>query len=181
MKLPADFELHRYGIDVRLVTENDAEFILSLRTDEKLSRFIHSTDYDVEKQKQWIRDYKLREQNGTDYYFLYSFHNEAFAVNRIYDIREDHATSGSWVCKKGTDVNQSIATVLIVRDILFYSLCIQKDCFDVRKENLQVQRMHKRMMAVQVGETDLDYLYELDCANYEIGKNKIIKLLNITD
>jgi hypothetical protein len=42
--LPSNFELDRYGLHVRLVREEDAEFILSLRTDPKLSRFIHPTE-----------------------------------------------------------------------------------------------------------------------------------------
>jgi hypothetical protein len=67
IKLPSDFSLERYGVSVRLANEDDSEFILSLRTNEKLSRFIHSTDNDLEKQREWMRNYKIREANGEDY------------------------------------------------------------------------------------------------------------------
>ncbi len=63
-KLPLGFKMNKYGIDVRFVEESDAEFILSLRTDPKLSRYLHATDNDVEKQRQWIRKYKEREAHG---------------------------------------------------------------------------------------------------------------------
>ena len=69
--LPSNFEISKYGLHARFVIESDAEFILSLRTNPMLSRFLHSTDNDVEKQKIWIRNYKERERNGTDYYFIY--------------------------------------------------------------------------------------------------------------
>ena len=47
IKLSSDFNLDKYGLHVRLVNEDDAEFIVSLRTDPKLSRFIHDTGNDV--------------------------------------------------------------------------------------------------------------------------------------
>ena len=73
--------MNKYGIDVRFVEESDAEFILSLRTDPKLSRYLHATDNDVEKQRQWIRKYKEREAHGKEYYFMY-IKNENLAYRR---------------------------------------------------------------------------------------------------
>ena len=61
MSCEKDFPMKRYGISVRLVEEDDAEFILKLRTNRKLSRYLHKTDADIEKQIQWIRNYKKRE------------------------------------------------------------------------------------------------------------------------
>ena len=69
-KIPENFTIERYGLNVRLVEEKDAGFILSLRTNPKLSRYIHNTDDSLDKQRQWIRDYKKRELEGKDYYFI---------------------------------------------------------------------------------------------------------------
>ena len=71
-KLDSDFKFSRYGIDARLVQVDDAEFILGLRTNEKLSRYIHATSNDIEQQKSWMRSYKERESKGEDYYFIYN-------------------------------------------------------------------------------------------------------------
>ena len=54
-KLPENFELDRYGLHVRLVREEDAEFIVELRTSEHNSRYIHGTVGDIEQQKVWLR------------------------------------------------------------------------------------------------------------------------------
>ena len=67
-KLPENFELDRYGLHVRLVREEDAEFIVKLRTNERNARFIHATSPNIEHQQEWIRNYKEREINGVDYY-----------------------------------------------------------------------------------------------------------------
>ena len=71
MKLDSDFTYEKYGLQLRFVNEDDAEFIIKLRTDPKLGKFIHSTSSDIEEQKKWIRAYKKREQAGTDYYFIF--------------------------------------------------------------------------------------------------------------
>ena len=70
-KLPKGFTLDKYGLHVRLVNEDDAAFIVKLRTDERLGQFIHATSPDVEQQKAWIRKYKEREAEGLEYYFIF--------------------------------------------------------------------------------------------------------------
>lgn len=49
-KLPEDFTLHRYGIDVRLVNEDDAEFIIKLRNDDRNSKFLSKTTTNIYEQ-----------------------------------------------------------------------------------------------------------------------------------
>ena len=71
MILPEDFTMEKYGLFARFVNESDAEFIVKLRTDPVLGKWIHSTDSDIENQKQWLREYKERERNGLDYYFIF--------------------------------------------------------------------------------------------------------------
>lgn len=180
MRINSKFEFFRYGINVRLATENDSEFLLSLRTDEKLSKYIHATSNDLELQKLWMRGYKEREILGIDYYFIYSYQGFDFGVNRIYDIEpEERGTGGSWICKRGIDAELSVSTLLIMRDIMFEILRLKYDCFDVRKGNKHVQKIHEMMGAKKVGETDLDFLYQLSKADYLNKRNDIINLLNI--
>lgn len=178
-KLPSDFTYDKYGIHARFVTEDDAEFILALRTNLKLSRFIHSTDNDVEKQKQWIRDYKLRENSGKEYYFVYDDMGENIGVNRIYNICDSCCTGGSWVCRPDVDSSKSIATILCVKDIIFDILDFPMEVFDVRKENKQVQKFHTMLGATIVGDTENDILFELSRDNYYKKRERILKLLNI--
>ena len=166
--LSENFELERYGVKVRLATEQDAFFILSLRTDERLSRFLHKTDNDLVKQLEWMKAYKEREHKGEDYYFIYT--ND-----------DDCGTGGSWLCKPDTDVEASIATLLIMRDIMFDCIGLQNDLFDVRKGNSHVQKIHKMMGAKMIGETDLDYLFKLSKSDYQVSKEKILQLLNLKE
>ena len=55
-KLDKNFQLERFNLHVRLVNEDDAQYIIKLRTDTKLGMFLNPTQNDLEAQKQWIRD-----------------------------------------------------------------------------------------------------------------------------
>ena len=179
-KLPADFSLDRYGVHVRLADVQDSEFILSLRTNETLARYIHATPNDIEKQRAWMREYKKREEEGKEYYFIYSYQNEDFGVNRFYNVAHDHATSGSWVCKQGIRSDLPILTILIAKEIKYDILNHTHEFFDVRKENKLVQKTHLLFGAKQIGETDTDYSYSVRKEDYYMHKTKILKILGLT-
>ena len=141
-KLPSDFTYCKYGTCLRLVEENDAQFILDLRTDEKLTRFIHDTDKDVNKQIQWIREYKKRERMGEEYYFISSVDNVDCGVIRIYEIHGNTFTIGSILMKSGAPIHCVLATTLMTKEIAFEVLGLElEDTFDgVHIDNKQVVR-----------------------------------------
>ena len=176
-KLPENFELDRYGLHVRLVREEDAEFIVNLRTDEKLARYLHATDGSVDKQVEWIKQYKIREAAGEDYYFIYDKDGQTIGVNRIYDIKYDQeqVTAGSWICK--ADGMLSIYTIMILRDIIFDLMGAKYDYFDVRKGNKKVQRLHEMCGANKVSSDELNYYYCLTKEAYKQNKEQILKLI----
>ena len=165
-KLSKSFSLARYGIDARLVEESDAEFILSLRTDTYHTRFIHSTENNLEKQIEWIKRYKEREKEGREYYFVYSKEGEQMGLSRVYNIFEYYGTSGSWLCKPNNDPQSSLATYLLMHDIMFQDIELNLSIFDVRKENKKVWRLHESFGAMRIGESDIDYYFSLFKDNY---------------
>lgn len=118
-KLPSNFELDRYGLRVRLVREEDAEFIVRLRTNEHNSRYIHDTVADVEQQKVWLRTYKQRELEGKEYYLLFEANGEPQGVYRIYNRHEDRCITGSWVFKPNAERNSALKAMIITHEIVF--------------------------------------------------------------
>lgn len=118
-KLPSNFELDRYGLHCRLVNGDDAEFILKLRTNEHLSRFIHPTENNLEMQIDYIRAYKERELQGIDYYFMFFLDDKPVGVNRLYHITEKEFTFGSWVFEEGLPYWVSCAGAIIAREFGF--------------------------------------------------------------
>lgn len=184
-KLPLDFEMDKYGLHVRFVNEDDAEFILKLRTDPELSKFIHNTEYNVENQKEWIRNYKIRENKGSEYYFIFYFNGKPVGLNRIYAIKEDGSfTTGSWIFAKDAPIEASVASAIIVREIAFDVLdMLFENAFDgCHVDNKKVLRFNKMLGLRITGEIQDEkgkyYTQSLDKEDFLMNKAKILHLIN---
>ena len=141
--LPSDFTYEKYGIIFRFVNEADAEFIIRLRTDPKLTRFIHDTDSDIDKQKEWIRNYKIRESAGTEYYFVVNCQNNPVGLIRIYNIHEKVFTVGSIIMGPEAPIHCALAATIMAKEIAFKILDLElEDTFDgVHVDNKQVVKL----------------------------------------
>lgn len=142
-KLPSDFTYDKYGIHARFVEEGDAEFIVRLRTDPRLSRFIHDTDSDVEKQREWIRNYKVREAEGKEYYFVISHNDISAGLIRIYNIHDKIFTVGSIIMDKDAPFHCVLAATIMAKEVAFEILDMElEDTFDgVHVDNKQVIKL----------------------------------------
>ena len=178
--LPPDFLMERYGLYVRFVNADDAEFIVRLRTDEKLGRFIHATDDDTDKQKEWIRAYKARESKGTDYYFMFEKPvGVRLGVCRIYDIHDHDFTIGSWVFSPDAPMGAAILGDIITREIAFELFPDSTLLFDVKRENLNVNRYQAFYKPELISEDDDTYYYRCFRSNFEKYKQRFLRMLKL--
>ena len=143
-KLPSNFTYEKYGIRFRFVNEDDAAFIIKLRTDPRLTRYIHDTDCDIDKQKVWINNYKIREQNGTEYYFVVISENTPVGLIRIYNIHDNVFTVGSIVMEKDAPIHCVLAATIMAKEIAFEILNLElEDTFDgVHVDNKKVLKLN---------------------------------------
>lgn len=86
---------------LRPVTLADAPFIIELRTDHLLGRFLHETSSRVEDQVAWLERYFSRPD---DYYFIVedADSGEQHGAIAIYDVDRDAANAqwGRWILKR---------------------------------------------------------------------------------
>ncbi|MEO7214150.1 GNAT family N-acetyltransferase [Mucilaginibacter sp.] len=156
------FPVSKYGFVFRMVEESDAEFILSLRTNDKLAKHLSPTEGDLDGQIAWIKSYKQREARGEEYYFLFeSQTGQGLGVIRLYNFEGDSYTAGSWLTNPGADEMTAFASDAFAMDLAFDELGFSKCLIDVRKQNVKVLRYHKRFFK-QIAE-DADNIYmEMD-------------------
>jgi len=177
-----DSKARMYGVKVRFVTNMDAKKIIELRTNLALSRHISTTNPEVDKQIQYINDYKIRERNGLEYYFAFSLigSEEAVGFYRIYsiDYNEKTFTIGSWIFE-----HKVLESIPIIADILskefgFLILNLERCYFDVRRNNKKVMKYHNLFSPVFIREDEYENnYYYLDKKDFEKNKNDIIKFL----
>lgn len=165
MKLSANFSLIKYGISVRLVEEKDAAFILELRVDSELDTYMRKVPNDIDLQVDWIREYKKREIDGLEYYFIYFVDGFPIGVNRIVNIRNDSWMGASLIFKKNCPPGTPILATLIQYYIGFEVLEKSVHFGDILKGNLKAIRFNQFLGS--------DFIYEDENAFYIILSNKI--------
>jgi hypothetical protein len=170
--------IKKYGIILRTVEINDAEFILSLRSNEKLGRFISPTDIDIEKQRDWIKLYKKREEKKTEFYFItIDEQGNRYGVNRIYNFDETSFESGSWLFSPEAPVGMSILSDLIGRSFAFEDLGYKFCRFEVKKDNFTVVKYSKQFNLNSIFEDDLNYYFRIDFENFKQQRDRLVRML----
>ncbi len=159
----------------RDVNEDDAAFILKLRTDSQKSRYLSTTDADLEKQKSWLNHYA--NKNDQAYFIIETLEGEPLGAVRLYDAQEHSFCWGSWILKEGAPQTAAIESALMVYAYAIDYLKFQTAHFDVRKGNESVWRFHERFGAQRVLTTDIDYLYTLDAKAISEARKRYAKFL----
>lgn len=159
---------------------SDANFILSLRTDTKKSKYLSHTSQELIQQVKWLEDYAKKTDQA--YFVIESSTCEQLGVVRLYDAQSDSFCWGSWILKDGAPKTAAIESALMVYSYAIDHLGFQSAHFEVRKGNENVWRFHERFGAVRVGETNNDFLYQIDQQAIYTSRLRYIKYLptNVT-
>jgi RimJ/RimL family protein N-acetyltransferase len=148
------------NIDLRPVEVRDAEFILSLRLDPELNKYISAVENDIDKQKKWI---KLCIEDKNQWYFIVQNKKvEPVGTIRIYDIKGDSFCWGSWIIKPEARSYASLESAVLLYKYAFLELGFNKSHFDVRRENKKAINIYLRFGAIVVEENDLDLFMILE-------------------
>lgn len=166
------------NINLRTVTEEDAEFIYTMRQNKDKTKYLSKVIGTVESQKEWIKNYKQREEDKKEFYFVIeSKDKEKLGLVRMYDFQDESFCWGSWLIKEDAPKTTAIESVLQIYEFGFYSLGFERSHFDVRKGNDKVIAFHKRFGAKIVNEDVLDYFFNFEKSDYEITKEKYKRYL----
>ena len=142
----------------RDVNLEDAEFILSLRNDEKKSRFLSATSNDLQTQRNWLEGYAKTDNQS---YFIIEYHGLPVGTVRLYDPHQDSFCWGSWILSHESPPSGGDGVGTDGIRLRVGSPWVQEQYFDVRKGNERVWQFHERFGAQRVQETDRDFLYSL--------------------
>lgn len=171
-------DLQGKSIRLRLIEVTDAEFVLSLRLDERYNQFLSSVDPSVAAQKAWIESYKENERAGRQFYFIIE-NNDGVPCGtvRIYDLLADSFCWGSWILNADKTRYAALESALLVYEFGFRHLGFHRSHFDVRKGNEHVISFHEKMGAVRVAEDEENLYFEISEAAVVQFKERLMKKL----
>lgn len=166
--------IKRYGIVIRSVEISDAEFILKLRTDKELGRFISPTSPNFEDQVNWIQEYKIREKAGLEYYFIaQDLLDNRYGTIRLYNFDDHSFEIGSWLFRSDSPIGMAVKAHFIGFEIGFEILNKKYSRFEIRKKNEGVLKYMENFETTLVGENELNYYYILSKENFYRCRNKL--------
>lgn len=175
-------KLEHKTIYFRFAESSDASFIHSLRVDEKFNKFLSKVNDDLEEQFNWLIEYKKREAQKKEYYFIIHRKSDNIQIGtvRIYDfIKEENSFCwGSWILNENKTKYSALETALLVYDFAFFELGYNRCHMDIRKENLKVIDFHKRFGVKIIGETGADLLGHYFLNDYLKIKPEIVKVID---
>lgn len=164
---------------IRLIEEEDADFIVRLRNNPKSNRFLNPTSSRTEDQINWIKNYKIKEKKQEELYFIVFENGIKKGLYRLYKINKVSFTIGSWLFDICDNSNLPIMVDLIISDIGFYYLRKNVLLFDVRKDNKKVIRYHALKNPLHYFEDELDNYYLITSSKWEVAKENVISFFNI--
>jgi hypothetical protein len=132
-------ELHREGPAFRLrpVVDEDAAYIVDLRA--RGGPYINRGATNVAAQRDWLTRYYEREG---DFYFVVVSRRDARreGLVGIYDVRDGGAEWGRFVLEPGSVA--AVETALLVYDVAFYELALDRVCCRTLAANTHVVAFH---------------------------------------
>lgn len=169
-------------IFLRLAEVGDANFILSLRINEMYNKYLSYVENNIDKQKRWLEDYKIKEAASKEYYFIVHRNSDSQPIGtvRVYDFRpfEESFCWGSWILNEKKTKYAALECAILIYDYAFFELGFKRCHMDIRKENLKVIDFHKRFGVKIVSETTDDLFGIYNIEDYKAIRDSIVKIFN---
>jgi hypothetical protein len=146
-----------YGPKLRFrdATPDDAEFILSLRTDEAKNQHLPPVADDLGAQRQWLSRYA---SDPTQAYFIIEADDPVGTV-RIYDPQGSSFAWGSWILR-GAPFNSAMESALMTY-ATGLAMGFDRSHFEVAQGNEWVWKFHEEMGAIRTGDDDHSFHYSM--------------------
>jgi RimJ/RimL family protein N-acetyltransferase len=155
---------------LRLAEPSDAAFIVKLRSDAELGRYLSGGAVSVTDQVAWLEQYAAREAAGSEAYFIIMHEGAPKGTVRIYDFLETASGPsfnwGSWIIVPPRPKGLAKASALYVYDHAFNALGLRRSHFEVLKENVAVIDFHLRTGATPIAESATKLFFAFDPSKY---------------
>ncbi len=167
------------GLNLRLVTPADAEFIYGLRVNPDFNAHLSQITGTAEDQRQWIERYKHREAEGCEYYYVIERRDGVrCGVVRLYDIQGDRFTWGSWILDSNKPPKAALESAVLSFGVGFELLGCQVALIDVRRENHPAQSFYRRFGMTEIDEDLENYYFELSARQFLDRRVGFLEILN---
>lgn len=174
-KIQKSEAIHGKNLFLRNVTTDDAQFIFSLRSDPKKSKYLSKISESIQQQISWLINYQ--ESDDQAYFIVCNQQGDELGCVRIYDPQGLNYAWGSWLMIDGLPPTYALEVVALVFSY-GKALGFKTASLEVRKDNESVWRFHQKFLGAQrVGEDELNYMFLFSEQTIEANLKKLSKFL----
>jgi RimJ/RimL family protein N-acetyltransferase len=130
-----------WGIRLRPVQMEDADFIVWLRNLEHARGRVGDSASNAAAQEEWLRAYFQRD--GDYYFIIETLNGKALGAYGIYDIRARSAESGRWVIRP--DVPAAVPSAMLAFDVAFGTLGLEELRVKTVSTNQNVLSLNRKL------------------------------------
>jgi len=154
----------------------DAEFILSLRTDERYNKFLSPVTGFIYDQVDFI----MTSKDKDEYYFIIHRKSDDKRIGavRIYNFIGDSFEWGSWILTDDKPRYAALECAIAIYDFGFSELGHTRCHMHIMKEHKHVLKFHRRMGVVIVKEVDGMFLGHYYAKDYFADRQRLIDIVS---
>ncbi len=134
-------------VRLRIATEEDAEFTLSIRRDKKNTEYLPKLDISVEEQKKWL----IKQAESDDCYFFLAerLNGEKIGTFSLYNIHGCKAETGRLILR-GNQI-EDIEACILFHNFVFDQAGINYVSSDIYVQNMPAVGLAYRLGSKEVG------------------------------
>ncbi len=158
------------------VSVKDLDYILKLRTDKSLSKYLNHTPKNKNKQIEWLNKYFVRRQKNEEFYLIFQINKKKIYKNlgfaRIIKLNDSTFHFGGWILQKNTKPWIALECCLSIYEYAFIYLNYKKCLLWINLKNLNVIKYHKSLGAKYVNKDENEIYLKFNLNDYIKLKKK---------
>ena len=166
------------NLTLRLIQPADAGYVHSLRSNPAYNTHLSKVIGTVDDQRTWIEDYKSREAQRQEFYYLIELKDGTqCGLVRLYGIKAQSFTWGSWILDENKTRRAALESVVLSFGIGFDALEMHSAIVDVRVANEHAAAFYRRLGMVETHRTDQDIFFNYTREQFDTDRTHHLKQL----
>lgn len=133
-----DIHIEGFAFRLRPITLSDAKFIVELRSDLTLTKYLHPISLSIKDQEAYLEKYFTRE--GDYYFVIEGLQFEGFIAIYNIDKKDKKAEFGRWVLRRGSQA--AVESALLLYKVAFNHFNLDMVYCHTIKDNHKVVSFH---------------------------------------
>ena len=160
-------------IYLKEVTIKDVNYILKLRTNKNLSKYLNPTSNNKNDQIAWLKKYFQRRKAGKEFYYIFQLSNKKnLGIGRIIHLKKNLFHFGGWILEKNAEPGIALECCLSIYEYAFNYLKYKKCLNWINIENTKVINYHKILGSTFYKKTKKEIFLEFTKNSYKELKMK---------